>query len=206
MRGLKETPVCPLQRPRSLLGKEGQVLRSGHYVELGRVLCPRGGPLVCGVCGKVCLFTTQRANLGFHRDREGIWRFSSYFAPPACVSEVPGPCWAGLSGLRHLSASSPLLPAEPFLSGCPLPLANTALLIALPAIVGPFTLYWDGGWVSAFQVVLAGLVRKGTQGLGSICTCFQLPLPCSFFLVVFPSRLTGEAVKRSQMCFPAGVS
>lgn len=28
MRGLQETPACPLQRPRSLLGKEGQVLCS----------------------------------------------------------------------------------------------------------------------------------------------------------------------------------
>lgn len=202
MRGLKETPVCPLQRPRSLLDQCSAVVIMWNWAG-SSVL---GVALWSVVCVAVCLFTTQRANLGFHRDREGIWRFSSYFAPPACVSEVPGPCWAGLSGLRHLSASSPLSPAEPFLSGCPLPLANTALLIALPAIVGPFTLYWDGGWVSAFQVVLAGLVRKGTQGLGSICTCFQLPLPCSFFLVVFPSRLTGEAVKRSQMCFPAGVS
>ena len=71
MRGLQETPACPLQRPRSLLGKEGRVLCSGHYVELGQVLCPRGGPLVCGVCGRVGLFTAPESKSYLPSGSEG---------------------------------------------------------------------------------------------------------------------------------------
>ena len=61
------------------------------------------------------------------------------------------------------------------------PPANIALLIALPAVVGPSTLYCCGGrrGVSAFfaffPVILAGLVRKGSQGLGSITRVSSSP-------------------------------
>lgn len=73
--------------------------------------------------------------------------------------------WLSLSGLRHLSASSPLSPAEP-LSRLSAPCKHS-LATALPAIVLALLLYWGGGGVSAFfvffQVVLAGLVESGTR-------------------------------------------
>lgn len=92
------------------------------------------------------------------------------------------------------------------------PPANIALLIALPAVVGPSTLYCCGGrrgGLSLFCLLSSHFSwagEEGQSGPGFHHTCFQLPLPCSFFLVVFPSRVTGEAVKRSQTCFPADVS
>lgn len=143
MRGLQETPpACPLQRPRSLLGKEGRVLRSGHYVELGRVLCPRGGPLVCGVCGRVCLFTAPESKSYLPSGSEGdleVWLLLC--TPSLCLRGAGAPLGWPLWSLRQLSSTSPLSPAEAFLSGCPLPPANIALLISLPAIVGPSTLH-----------------------------------------------------------------
>lgn len=161
MRGLQETPACPLQRPRSLLGKRARCSAVVIMWNWAGPLSSGVGPLVCGVCGKVCAFYHSESKSCLPSGSGGSGGFSSYFAPQPVSQRCQGPAGHSLSqGLRHLSASSPLSPAEPFLSGYPLPPANIAAN-RFACHCWPFSLLGVGwGGLSLFcllSVVLAGL-------------------------------------------------
>lgn len=97
MRGLQETPACPLQRPRSLLGKEGRVLCMViMWNWAGSSVLRVALWSVVRVAESVFL-PLQRTNHVFHRDQEGTWRFRSYFAPQPVSQRSQGP--AGLASL-----------------------------------------------------------------------------------------------------------
>ena len=162
-------------------------------------LCGIGpGPLSSGWCsGLWCVWQ----NLSFYHSREqilssiGIGRGSGGLAltlhPSLCLRGARAllgwPLWPETAVIQFPTVSCCAI--SQWLSAPP---ANTALLITLPAVVGPTTLYCGG--VSAFfvffPVTLAGLVRKGSQGLGSITRVSSSPCHVpSFWWSFHPASL-----------------